>query len=532
MTTPGQLLQALQHHIRGRLSLRAMLSVLMIAGVVSILVLAISYFALRERERAQLYAGLDELASAVEGSASAAAFALDSTLAAQVAHGLLANPAVARVSIRSGNALPVDLQRPGLPASAAFGEVRSHELPSPFDADETIGRLEILPLESHVEQTAGAAARLLAALLALELLIAAAAVGWVVFTRITAPIAFLAQHVSRVQLETASLIWPPAGNEDDEIGQLTRDLNLMIVRNRGLLLDERALREDIEASERKFRLIFENAETGIFTLDAQLRLLLWNPALHRTFGAEALALAGHPPSLAALLACPPEALLMLSKQTDQEGGAASADFEIAGQTGRHVHIVLTRTNTQTLLGVCNDISERKHAEARAQALAERDPLTGLFNRRGFNYRASHALAQVNRAQGVAVLMLDLDGFKALNDALGHEAGDDALRCVARLLEGCVRKNDLLARLGGDEFVVLLDGLREPQPAQQVAEKILQAIATLQGADVHGVRLGASIGVAMSFDPGERIDALMRRADQAMYAVKRSGKHNWRFANGQ
>lgn len=530
MTTPGQLLQALQHHIRGRLSLRAMLSVLMIAGVVSILVLAISYFALRERERAQLYAGLDELASAVEGSASAAAFALDSTLAAQVAHGLLANPAVARVSIRSGDALLADLQRPGLSAGAAFGEVRSRELPSPFGPDEIIGSLEILPLESHVEQTAGAAARLLAALLALELLIAAAAVGWVVFTRITAPIAFLAQHVSRVRLETASLIWPPAGNEHDEIGQLTRDLNLMIVRNRGLLLDERALREDIEASERKFRLIFQNAETGIFTLDAQLNLLSWNPALQRIFGAEALA--SQPPALADLLDCPPEALLALSKQTDQDSGAASADFEIAGQAGRHVHIVLKRANAQTLLGVCNDVSERKLAEARAQALAERDPLTGLYNRRGFHYRASHALAQVNRAQGVAVLMLDLDGFKALNDALGHEAGDAALRLVARLLETCVRKNDLLARLGGDEFVVLLDGLSQPGPAQQAAEKILQAIATRQEQDAHNVHLGASIGIAMSFDPRERIDALMRRADQAMYAVKRSGKHNWRFANGQ
>lgn len=531
MTVPGRPLLWLQGHIRGRLSLRAMLSVLMIAGVASILVLTASYFALRAHERMRLYAGLDELASAVEGSASAAAFALDSTLATQVAQGLLANPAVARVSIRSGDTLLADIQRPGLLAGEALGNPRFRELPSPFDPDEIIGSLEILPLESHVQQTAAAAARLLAVLLALELLVAAAAVGWVVFTRITAPIAFLAQHVDRVRLETASLIWPPAGNEHDEIGQLTRDLNLMIARNRGLLLDERALREDIEASERKFRLIFENAETGIFTLDAQLRLLSWNPALQRTFGAEALALAGHPPSLAALLACP-ESLLTLSKQTDQEGGAASADFEIAGQTGRHVHIVLTRTNTQTLLGVCNDVSERKQAEARAQALAERDPLTGLYNRRGFHYRAGLAMARVSPAQGVAVLMLDLDGFKALNDTLGHEAGDEALRRVARLLEGCVRKNDLLARLGGDEFVVLLDGLREPQPAQQIAEKILHAIATFQESDVDGVQLGASIGIAMSFDPGEHIDALMHRADQAMYGVKRSGKHSWRFASGQ
>lgn len=523
------LIRKARQQLRASLSLHAMFAVLVIIGCVSVLALFISYLTVRDKERERFYADLDMLMIVVQRSATAAVLQRDALLAEHVAQGLLAIPAVTNVSIRAGDTLLAEHQRPDAIGIHA-GTSRTLNLSSPRHPEVSIGTLEVWTLDSRVEEIASDAARYIAALLALKLLLTAATVGWLVFTRITSPISLLAQRVSRSRLESSGLIWPPVGNEHDEIGQLTRDINLMIVRNRGLLLDERALREDIEASERKFRLIFENAETGIFTLDANLTLLKWNPALERIFGAEALA--SQPPALADLLDCPPEQLVALSDQSSQTAGTAGADFELPGQLGRHVHIVLTRANAHTMLGVCNDISERKQAEARAHALAERDPLTGLYNRRGFHYRASHVLAQVSQEQGAALLMLDLDGFKALNDTRGHDAGDAALRLVARLLEGCVRKHDLLARLGGDEFVVLLDGLREPQPAQQVADKILQAIATLQSPDTHDISLGASIGIAMSLGPEEQIDALMRRADQAMYAVKRSGKHNWQFANDQ
>ena len=167
--------------------------------------------------------------------------------------------------------------------------------------------------------------------------------------------------------------------------------------------------------------------------------------------------------------------------------------------------------------------ERKRSETRLAYLAHHDPLTGLVNRACFNDRLDRALARAGRtAERVAVLYLDLDRFKAINDTLGHDMGDRLLIEVAARLRRSVRVFETVARLGGDEFVILLEGLSGPEPVEAVAKRVLSHMAAPVRLDGRPHRVSTSIGAALS-QPGDRRDALLGRADEAMYRAKRSGR---------
>lgn len=176
-----------------------------------------------------------------------------------------------------------------------------------------------------------------------------------------------------------------------------------------------------------------------------------------------------------------------------------------------------------------DISDRKEAEERIQYLATHDELTALMNRASFGPLLDHAIESARRHHNTcAVLFIDLDRFKVINDSLGHEAGDHLLQKMSARLLKCVRRVDTVARLGGDEFVVLLEELTTPDKAAEVANKILSAV--LQPVEIKGLecRVTASIGIATY--PKDAMDSatLMRHADTAMYLAKEAGKNNFQF----
>jgi diguanylate cyclase (GGDEF)-like protein/PAS domain S-box-containing protein len=158
-----------------------------------------------------------------------------------------------------------------------------------------------------------------------------------------------------------------------------------------------------------------------------------------------------------------------------------------------------------------------------------DALTGLLNRRGF-YQAVEGMLLRNEHAGkfLVVLYLDLDGFKRVNDSLGHDAGDQVLLWVAQQLKDCMRPYDVLARMGGDEFTVVIEGLDFPEHAAKVAEKLIERISVRRQVDGVDVTLGASIGIATYPDCGSNLDGLLRAADIAMYEAKRAGRQQYRF----
>lgn len=156
------------------------------------------------------------------------------------------------------------------------------------------------------------------------------------------------------------------------------------------------------------------------------------------------------------------------------------------------------------------------------ALAETDPLTGLPNRRGLGRRFDEWLPTVSTRSQLGVYLLDLDGFKPVNDRLGHDAGDELLVQVARRLQQVARPSDVVARLGGDEFVLLVPGLPDDAAAQAVAQQLLQAFASPFDVRGHPCRVGATIGLATAPADGQTRTELLRRADAAMYAGKQAG----------
>lgn len=181
---------------------------------------------------------------------------------------------------------------------------------------------------------------------------------------------------------------------------------------------------------------------------------------------------------------------------------------------------------------CNirDITDRKQAEARIHYMALHDALTGLPNRILLQDRLAQAIALACRNQkGVAVLMLDLDRFKNINDSLGHHIGDRLLEEVSMRLRGCLRESDIVARLGGDEFVVALPEVGEKQDIEEVARKILETLVEPFHIDSHELQIGASIGIGQYPTDGDNPGTLLRAADTAMYEAKAQGRgSHWFF----
>ncbi len=180
-------------------------------------------------------------------------------------------------------------------------------------------------------------------------------------------------------------------------------------------------------------------------------------------------------------------------------------------------------------GTSRDISELKRSEARISYLATRDPLTELPNRLLFNDRLEQGLIAARRKRDkLAVLFLDLDRFKNINDSLGHHVGDLLLKEVSVRMAACIRKGDTLSRLGGDEFVVTLGGLMQASDAAQVALKIITALRRPLTVGEHQLNTSCSIGISIFPNDGEDSRELMKNADTAMYHAKEQGRNNFKF----
>ena len=188
-------------------------------------------------------------------------------------------------------------------------------------------------------------------------------------------------------------------------------------------------------------------------------------------------------------------------------------------TGRLSHYV----------AIFSDITERKENEARIEHLAYHDPLTALPNRYALQARLVQSLADARRnAERVAVMFIDLDRFKTINDSLGHDVGDQLLIAVSRRIRTALRETDTVARLGGDEFVIVVPGIGAPEDAARVAEKVIDHIGKPIALAGHALHTSPSIGISLFPEDGEDSDTLMKNADTAMYFAKQHGRNAYHF----
>ena len=260
---------------------------------------------------------------------------------------------------------------------------------------------------------------------------------------------------------------------------------------------------------------------------AQAAVMRGEPAVETTTPAAQMQAYVHPEDVGALLARMKEAV-------KGQVPLYHAEFRLRTSTGGWVWVrargrVVERDGNGRALrlaGTYADINERKAAESRLRYLAEYDTLTDLPNRALFHDRLQRAMVRAARGKAMALLFLDIDHFKAVNDTLGHEAGDQLLKVFAIRMQSAVRQSDTVARLAGDEFTVILEGLNGLADAQMLANKVVTTLREPIALAEKLMEITVSIGVALC-TPGEVDDAsLLRRADAALYEAKRRGRNGY------
>ncbi|MGZ8320950.1 MAG: diguanylate cyclase domain-containing protein [Telluria sp.] len=284
--------------------------------------------------------------------------------------------------------------------------------------------------------------------------------------------------------------------------------------------------------------LLEHAQDAVAVLDLRLRVRYWNPGAERVYALSAADAAGHSVRDSYL----DQDALAAARQGVLDDGTWIGEFTQRRADGgdfiAEERWSLVRNDAgepHSILRIGVDVTERRAQEEQIRYLAYYDNLTGLPNRRLLLDRLSQARARAARnLHYSALLFLDMDNFKGLNDLHGHHAGDAFLRQTAERLNSGVREADTVARLGGDEFVVLLENLGpEPGGARARAGAVADQLVTVLGApqEVCGVawRSTASIGVALFLGAGQSVEELLREADAAMYEAKAAGRNGVRFA---
>jgi diguanylate cyclase (GGDEF)-like protein/PAS domain S-box-containing protein len=283
------------------------------------------------------------------------------------------------------------------------------------------------------------------------------------------------------------------------------------------------------------RAIVETSLDSIVAFGEDGRITAVNPATISIFGF----------SVEDILGQPIESLIIGQSQSEPEIGTGVPWDKLAAQPGFHecmgrhrsgealdleLGISVARIDGNRIYIVfARDISARKRQDAETRYQAHFDSLTGLPNRVLFEERVGQAINQSKRTEGwLALMMLDLDRFKAVNDSLGHQVGDKLLAAVANRLRTCVRETDTVTRLGGDEFAVLITNLNDANGAATVAETIVASLN--QPFDIDGERLStsASIGITNFPDDGSEVEVLIRNADRALYRAKAKGRNTYQF----
>ena len=299
--------------------------------------------------------------------------------------------------------------------------------------------------------------------------------------------------------------------------------------------DLRGLAEEKGTQNERFDAALNNMSQGLCMMDAEQRLIVCNQRYLELFGLssevakpgttmeEMLArLSGVDARNDALCA-------VVAEQQPLIRGGKSASFFHELVDGRTFAVSHQPTEEGGWVATYEDVSERRRAEARIAHMAHHDALTDLPNRVLFRERIEHALARARRfGESFAVLCLDLDRFKGVNDTLGHPVGDMLLKIVAERLRSCVRETDIVARMGGDEFAILLLGNENSRSTDHLAQRILELLCRPYDLEGQHVVIGTSIGIAIAPHDGESADQLIKNADMALYRAKAAGRGTHRF----
>jgi diguanylate cyclase (GGDEF)-like protein/PAS domain S-box-containing protein len=290
--------------------------------------------------------------------------------------------------------------------------------------------------------------------------------------------------------------------------------------------DQRRAEAALAESEHRLRLVADNMPALISYFDRDRRLRFVNRMHRELTGVEPELLIGH--TIAETTGAKVAAQLSPRLEEAFEGRRVSFEMRAQGREWQVTYVPATIDGVVTgVYGLASDVTRLKEIEHELSRLARSDALTGLPNRRRFEEQIGEAIARSQRSGApMALMYLDLDHFKQINDGFGHKGGDAVLQEFARRLRSCVREVDTVARLAGDEFVVLLEDLAAPSSVDAVVRKILAAMKPPFCVGEKSLAVSASIGVAIRGPGQEDADTLVQRADRALYSAKQRGRGSY------
>jgi diguanylate cyclase (GGDEF)-like protein len=286
----------------------------------------------------------------------------------------------------------------------------------------------------------------------------------------------------------------------------------------------------------RFDTALNNMPHGLCMFDARRRVVVTNRRLSELLGVSRDVAQRHVSVHELLADCVPagtfvnySAERVVELFDSRLSGRGSDDLVLEIQGGRALALTFQPMENGGSVVLIEDITDRRNADAKITHMARYDALTGLPNRTYFHDQMDRALAARRRSgDSCAVLFVDLDQFKQINDTLGHAYGDQLLCAVADRLRHIVRDTDIVARFGGDEFIVLQSSTRKPDEASSLARRIVEGLSECYEIDGHRLVVGASIGIAIATDEDVTADALLQNADMALYRAKFDGRGTWRF----
>ena len=518
-------------------SLLAVLAVALLMGGISI------YFVSRvigERTHAQSVTKLGELLDTVESTASVACFVGDEQLAREVAQGLMRNSEVQRVTIRVGDRDLALAERPprfGTAGSSVDSDGRApsvnRTLHSPFNAQEKIGSIRIDANWEAIDAWIESNTRFTSLLLAGQIILVVAAAIAAIYYLVLRPIKDTSDQLHRLDAASGGRLGIPNGQEQTEVGRLVEDINHLTGQLVETLDQERALRRQQEVDQRKYQDLFNNAGSGIFVADRLGYLesfnrafvdLTWLPKQKST--ARRRLTDSHWQD-------PEQLLAMVSASLDDSTGheVLDDDFLLYGRRGdeRWLHVTVVPLGDGSVQGTVSDVTQRKRDELSARRLAVTDPLTGFANRAGLH----RVMAELKPgSEPFALVMIDLDGFKQINDALGFPVGDELLLGVAARLREILAGDDHVARIGSDEFALVLAGEHDRHAIVTRIEHLVGRLAQpydIQAPNArHPLAVGTSVGIAQYPRDGSDIQQLLRAAELALNSARTGGGHAYKF----
>ncbi|MHB1360507.1 MAG: putative bifunctional diguanylate cyclase/phosphodiesterase [Rhodocyclaceae bacterium] len=486
------------------------------------------------RAHAHSVVKLGELLDTVESMASVAAFVSDEQLAKEVAQGLLRNSELLRVTIHGNDRELARAER--APPKVGAGETApprnsisssvKRSLYSPFTPQEVVGEIRLDADQASIDTLVAKDVRFTGWLLAIQLALVIAAMAAMMLFLVVRPIKATSDRLHRLDAAAGERLAIPASHARTELGRLVGDINNLAARLVATIGIEGDLLRQQVIDQRKYQVLFDKAAAGIFVADRDGRLesfnrtfatLTWLPRRAETAGRRLGEIGWREPGhVQALL----HDCLAAANAATLEG-----DFQLVGRRRdeRWLQVAVTPLGDGNVQGIVTDVTQRRGDEISARQLAVTDALTGFANRAGLQQALSNLGAWT---PPFALVMVDLDGFRRVNDAIGFPAGDQLLVMVAERIRKLLDPGDQVARVGGDEFVLVLADARHRAVIDARVERLLQLIGQpydvkLSGRDEE-IDISASAGIAIFPGDGADLQELLRSVGLALGSVQARG----------